>query len=342
MQEEEQKKEEKRQEKVKLAIYWGAACGGCDIAILRIDERLLDLAEIADIVFWPAALDYKHADLEKMEDKSIDLAIFNGAIRNSEDEHMAKILRDKSRLLVAYGSCACEGCVIGLANLSDRDEIFTRVYVDNSSTFNPEGVTPQPEVKVDGNELYLPTFADSVRALHQVVDVDYYVPGCPPEVELTEQLVDIVFNYASTGTGGLPPKGTVIAPNKILCEECPRKRGEKAINKLYRFHEIEPDHDLCLLDQGIICMGPATRAGCKARCVNVNIPCTGCMGAPEGIDQGTAMANALASVLGVGAEENEIEEIINQIKDPVGTFYLYSFPISILNRVKEKEKGVQE
>lgn len=328
--------QEKEQEKIKLAIYWGAACGGCDIAILRIDEKLLDLAEIADIVFWPAAMDFKHADLEKMEDKSIDFSIFNGAIRNSENEHMAKILRDKSKVLVAYGSCACEGCVIGLANLSDREEIFRRIYLDNNSTVNPEGITPKPEVKVDGNELTLPTFDNRVRALHQVVDVDYYVPGCPPEVELTEQLMDIIFNYASTGE--LPPKGTVIAPNKILCEECPRKRGEKKIDKIYRFHEIEPDPDICLLDQGIICMGPATRAGCKARCVNVNIPCTGCMGAPQGIDQGTAMANALASVLGVGAEESEVEEIINQIKDPIGAFYLYSFPISLLDRVKSQQK----
>ncbi|MFO7967591.1 MAG: hypothetical protein R6U44_08340 [Archaeoglobaceae archaeon] len=321
-------------EKLKLAIYWGAACGGCDIAILRIDEKLLELAEIADIIFWPAAMDYKYEDLKGMEDKSIDVAVFNGAVRNSENEHMAKLLRNKSRIMVAYGSCACEGCVIGLANLWSKDELLQRVYHEDSGTVNPQRVTPQTRLSVNGNELTLPSLHDNVKPLHQVVDVDYFVPGCPPEAELTGQLVDILSSYVSTGE--LPPKGTVIASQKVLCYECPRERGEKAIDKIYRFHEIEPDPEKCLLDQGIVCMGPATRGGCKARCINVNIPCTGCMGGPEDIDQGTAMANAVASVLGVEVDDSEVDEVINQIKDPIGTFYLYSFPVSLLDRVKRR------
>ncbi len=321
-------------QKVKLAIYWGAACGGCDIALLRIDEKLLELVEIADIVFWPAAMDFKYEDLEAMEDKSVDVAIFNGAVRNSENEHLAKLLREKSKVMVAYGSCACEGCVIGLANVVDRDELLKGIYLDNTTTANPDQILPQTEVKIDGNELTLPSFYDNVSALNQIVDVDYFVPGCPPEAELTMQLVDVVSNYASTGE--LPPKGTVIASQKVLCNECLRERGEKSISKIYRFHEIEPDSERCLLDQGIVCMGPATRGGCKARCVNVNIPCTGCMGGPEGVDQGTAMANALASVMGGEVEDSQVNEVINQIKDPIGTFYLYSFPVSLLNRVKRR------
>lgn len=321
--------------KLKLAIYWGAACGGCDIAILRIDEKLLDLVEIADIVFWPAAMDYKYEELESMEDKSIDVALFNGAIRNSENEHMAKLLRDKSRIMVAYGSCATEGCVIGLANVMDRDELLKGIYQDDTSTANPEHVIPQTEVKINGNELTLPAFYDSVKALHQVVDVDYFVPGCPPEAGLTAQLVDILSNYASTGE--LPPKGTVIASQKVLCDECPRERGEKSIGRIYRFHEIEPDPERCFLDQGIICMGPATRGGCKARCVNVNIPCTGCMGSPENIDQGTAMANALASVLGVEVEDDEVDGVINQIKDPIGCSTFILSPFLCWRALREEE-----
>ncbi len=320
--------------KLKLAIYWGAACGGCDIAILRIDEKLLELAEIADIVFWPAALDYKYEDLQRMEDKSVDVAIFNGAIRNSENEHMAQLLRDKSKLMVAYGSCACEGCVIGLANLTSKDVLLKRIYQEDTGTINPEQVIPQTEVNINGNELTLPALHDKVKPLHQVVDVDYFVPGCPPEAELTGQLVGILSSYASTGE--LPHRGTVIASQKVLCHECPRERGEKAIGKIYRFHEIDPDPERCLLDQGIVCMGPATRGGCKARCINVNIPCTGCMGGPEGIDQGTAMANALASVLGAEVEDSEVKEVIDQIKDPIGTFYLYSFSVSLLESIKRR------
>lgn len=329
--------------KIKLGIYWAATCGGCDIAILRIDEKLLDLVAIADIVFWPVAMDFKYKDVEKMDDKSIDVLIFNGAIRNAENEHMAKLLRAKSKIVVAYGSCACEGCVIGLANLADKDEIFKTVYADTISTVNPEFTTPQTKLKVDDEELTLPEFYDTVKALHQVVDVDYYVPGCPPEPELTEKLVSVVADFVSTGK--LPPKGTVIASQKSLCEECPRDQDKKSISKIYRFHEIIPDPKKCLLDQGIICMGPATRGGCGAKCIDANIPCTGCMGAlPDVVDQGAAMLSALASIWETENEKEltdaEVQEMTDQIKDPIGVFYLYSLPVSLINRrVKEEKRG---
>src|SRR5512137_126556 len=102
--------------KLKLAVYWGAACGGCCVSVLDVHETLLTVIEHAELVFWPIALDTKYADVEAMEDKSIDLCLFNGAVRNSENEHMAHVLRAKSKVLVAYGSCAHMGGIPGLAN----------------------------------------------------------------------------------------------------------------------------------------------------------------------------------------------------------------------------------
>jgi len=87
-------------EKLKFAFYWAASCGGCEIAVLDINEKILDVVAIADIVFWPVALDYKYKDVEAMPDKSIDICFFNGAIRTEENEHMAKLLRQKSKILV--------------------------------------------------------------------------------------------------------------------------------------------------------------------------------------------------------------------------------------------------
>ena len=78
--------------KLKLAVYWSASCGGCDVTILDIAERVLDVIAIADIVFWPVATDFKHKDVEAMADNSIDVCLFNGAVRNSEQEHIAKLL----------------------------------------------------------------------------------------------------------------------------------------------------------------------------------------------------------------------------------------------------------
>lgn len=320
--------------KLKIAFYWAASCGGCEIAVLDLNEKILDVAQLADIVFWPVAMDIKYKDVEAMPDNHIDITFFNGSIRNSEQEHMAKLLRKKSKKLVAFGSCAHEGSVPGLANLHDKEEIFNQVYVNEKSNVNPQAVTPKPETQVKEGTLKIPEFYDTVKTLSQTVDVDYTLPGCPPPVKLIASAIDAI------ASGQLPPKGSILAPPKALCDECPRKRDNKRIDKIYRVYEKEPEPEKCLLEQGILCMGPATRSGCGAQCINVDMPCTGCGGkAPNVPEQGAAMISALASILGYnGIEgkstytEKEIEDLINQIKDPTGTFYMYSLPSSILKR----------
>ena len=102
--------------KPKLAMYWAAACGGCEIAVLNIGEKILDVDAAFDVAFWPVAMDAKYKDVEAMPDGSITLTLFNGGIRNEENEYMAGLLRDKSQILVAFGSCASEGCIPGLAD----------------------------------------------------------------------------------------------------------------------------------------------------------------------------------------------------------------------------------
>jgi len=110
--------------KGKLALYWAASCGGCEIAVLAVNEKILDIANAFDIVFWPVAIDAKVKDVEAMPDKSIDVCLFNGAIRTSEQEFMARLMRQKSKVLVAFGACATDGGIPALANVTNREEIF--------------------------------------------------------------------------------------------------------------------------------------------------------------------------------------------------------------------------
>lgn len=324
-------------EKLKIGFYWAASCGGCEIAVLDINEKILDVVKLADIVFWPVAMDVKYKDVEAMPDKYIDICFFNGSIRSEEQEHMAKLLRRKSKTLVAFGSCAQEGCIPGLANLHDRKEIFSKVYLHSKSVSNPNGVLPQTRTEVKEGLLKLPEFYDTVKTLDQTVDVDYYLPGCPPPVKLIANAVDAI------AKGALPPKGSVLAPLKSVCDECPRKKENKKISKIYRVHEKVPEPERCLLEQGIICIGPATRSGCGAQCLTVDMPCTGCGGpCPNSPEQGAAMMSALASILGLEGEQEhytdeDVEALMNQIKDPVGTFYMYSLPSSILRRKVMKQ-----
>ncbi len=312
--------------KLKLALYWAAACGGCDVAVLDINEKILDVANLADIVFWPIALDFKYHHVEAMPDKSIDVCLFNGAIRSSEQEHIAKMLRAKSKVLVSFGSCACFGGIPALANFATRAEIMERVYIEAPSNENPNKTLPQTKVSVPEGELTLPELYDNVLTLAQVVPVEYFVPGCPPTVDLILKVVNAL------ATNSLPPVGAVIASDKTLCDECDRKKENKKITKIYRTQEIIPDPERCLLEQGLLCMGPATRGGCGALCVKVNIPCRGCFGPPPGVaDQGAKLISAIASIYETNGKQ-DIEKMVNELVDPAGTFYRFGMSVSMLKR----------
>ncbi len=315
--------------KPKVAFYWCASCGGCDEAVVDLAEEVLAIVEAVDIVFWPVALDFKRSDLEALGNGELAASFVNGAVRTSEQREMAELLRRKSGAVVAFGSCAQLGGVPGLANLHDREAIFERVYLEAPSVANEEGTLPKEETSVPEGHLSLPAFYDSVLALDQVVDVDYFLPGCPPPVRLIRDAVMALVE------GTLPEKGAVLAPDVALCSECPRSptKPEKLLVKSFkRPHEIVADPELCLLAQGLVCLGPATRAGCDAACIGGNMPCTGCMG-PTGrvIDQGAKALSAIASILDSDDEE-EIAALTAEIVDPVGTFYRFGLPASLLHR----------
>lgn len=312
--------------KLKLALYWAASCGGCDVAVLDTNEHILDIAAVADIVFWPVALDFKYSDVEAMPPGSIDVCLFNGAIRNSENEHVAKMLRERSKVMVAFGSCAVSGGIPALANFTDKNSILRRVYVETPSTDNPGGVLPQTTWKVLGNDLSLPEFYNRVRSLNQVVEVDYYLPGCPPVAERIWEVVQAIVS------GSLPPRGSVVGvTDKSLCDQCSREKKEKKVKRFYRPHQIIPKPDICLLEQGIICMGPVTRGGCGAQCISANMPCRGCYGPLPGIaDQGAKFLSTLGSVMEAGSQK-EAGEIADQIADLAGLLYRFDMSTALLS-----------
>ena len=325
--------------KPKFAMYWAASCGGCEIAVLNIHEKILDVDANFDIVFWPVAMDFKYKDVEAMPDKSITLTLFNGSIRNDENEHMAKLLRQKSVILVAFGSCATEGCIPGMANFSSTEEIFDAVY-EGVSTENPEHIRPQYSYDMPEGTITIPVFYPVMRTLDQVVDVDYFMPGCPPESHQIAAVIDLVI-AALKGEAELPPKGSVIgAGDSTVCDDCSRTRNVKKIKKFVRIHEVEyVDPELCLLEQGIMCNGPATRNGCGALCPAVGAACIGCYGPAEGVlDYGARLMTAVASVIDSN-DPDEIEEILDGLVDPAGTFYRFSLPHSLLQASKSAWAG---
>jgi len=333
-------------DKITIALKRGASCVGCDIAIVNFNEELFTLLEVADIVFAPTLIDVKYDDLRKMPDKSITIGFYHGAVRNSDNEEFAHIMRQKCQILIAYGACAHMGGIPGLANVSTKQAILNKVYKETFSAVNPEGTLPLEKMQDEaGRELTLPRFYDQVLTLDDVVDVDYFVPACPPTPDMNMQILGMVKAFVTEGKP-LPPKGTVIASEKTLCDECKRDRGDKIeVDRLYRVHEKEFDTEKCFLDQGVICLGPATRAGCGAVCTETNMPCRGCMGPTAAVtEQGASMLSALASVYGLTDRESEmseeeIDKLMSNILDPLGCFYRFSLPKSQLGRVVSDTKG---
>lgn len=319
-------------ERLKLAFFWGGSCGGCEIAILDTDTGILEIGDFADIVLWPIAIDAKYADVEALPHKSIDVCLYNGSCRNSELVKMAKLLRVKSKIMIAFGTCACHGGVPALANFANREEVFDRVYISSCSTHNPDRIVPQAVVKVPEGEVTLPEFYNQVLPLDQVVNVDYYIPGCPPHPEL------IMIAIGAIKSGNLPPKGSMIYNSSTVCKECPREQNEnKKIRDFQRIYEVTHiDQNRCFLEQGLLCCGPATAAICQAACIKANMPCRGCSGPPPEIrDQGAKMISVLGSIVDTKDPE-EFEKIISQIPDLGGIFYQFSLGSAILNHKRTK------
>ncbi|HOJ59504.1 MAG TPA: oxidoreductase [bacterium] len=314
--------------KPKVGFNWMASCGGCEEAVVDLDEAILDVVAAVDICFWPCAMDFKKDDLRAMADGELAVGFVNGAVRTSEEEEMAHLMRQKSKVLIAFGSCSHTGGIPGLGNLFPKEAILWNSFVESPSTENPDETIPQPETQRPEGLVTLPALQDTAKALDQVVEVDYYLPGCPPPVRLLKGALEAIL------TNQWPPKGSVLAPDVAQCQECDRRetKPEKLeLKELKRPHEVIADPEKCLLAQGLFCLGPVTRAGCDAACIKGNMPCTGCLGPTSRVrDYGAKALSGFASILDA-KEEAEIDKLLDQIVDPEGTFYRYSLPTSMLH-----------
>jgi F420-non-reducing hydrogenase small subunit len=302
-----------------------------------LHEAVLDLVETIDIALWPVALDTKRKAVQAWKPGDVAVAFINGAVRMTEQEDWVKLLRQKCPLVVAFGACAHLGGIPGLANNTTREEILANKYARAPTLENPEGIYPREACQVEGHALELPRFWNEVKPLNQVIDVDYYLPGCPPPASSVAAAIRAVLNAE------LPPKGAVLALDKSLCESCPRRDSKPEQFSISRFKRIAtsiPDPEECFLAQGYVCLGPATRTGCGERCLRGNMPCRGCFGPTPGCpDQGAKILSMVCS-LGAAEDEREASEFAETLVDPLGTFYRFSLPASLLRRSRQREEPV--
>jgi F420-non-reducing hydrogenase small subunit len=276
---------------------------------------LLDVLPELEIVYWPAVVDYKLKDLENLPDESIHFGFVEGSGRTEEDIHLLRVMRQKSKILVAWGSCSVYGGIQGLGNLWKIDELVDRKFMKADTITDPR--IPDQHV---------PPFTEHVKPNPDIVPFEVILPGCPPTSQNTLDAVTALLS-------GKP----FDLPEKTVCDECPKVKEDKHIKKFHRTHEGKIDSDKCLLDQGYLCLGFATIGMCGAQCPTVNTPCKGCFGPPLRIsDHGAKIISALGSIAEMSPEELE-----EHFKDPIGSFYFTDYAASYLSRIKEKEREAE-
>ena len=242
----------------------------------------------------------------EMEIPAADVGLISGGIRSEEHKKLAQEMRKKCKILISLGSCACFGGIPALANQFSKEELLEKVYRDSVTT--EKNGLPHEQI---------PELTDRVYALHEVVKVDAYLPGCPTTPEMVAgALVALVEG-----------KPLPVLPSKSVCDECPTKREKKAVSTLKRRYEapdFKPGAPLsemrCLMEQGILCLGPATRAGCggsegNPRCIRAYMPCEGCFGPLS--EKANPMVDMMGALSSIGLDPK-------QIPDRAATFNRFS------------------
>jgi F420-non-reducing hydrogenase small subunit len=292
---------------VKVAEEWLNICGGCEVTILDIGEPLLDLLPQLQFVHIPVLMDHKYfgqtGEKEELEVPEADVGIISGGIRNEKEKHVAEEMRKKCKTLIALGSCACYGGIPAMANMFPLEALYQKVYRESKTTDAAE--TPSDN---------LPPLLDRVYALDEVIDVDVRIPGCPTNP-------DIIVQALTSLLEGKPFE----LPERSVCDECPLKREKKAAGGDIKrtlesadFKQGAPwDHTRCFMEQGYLCLGPVTLAGCGhregngngvtiPRCVKGYMPCRGCFGPiREGANPMVDMMSAISSI---GLEAKQVAD----------------------------------
>ncbi|MEI7892273.1 MAG: hypothetical protein WCI05_04250 [Myxococcales bacterium] len=290
--------------KVRLNTDWLSDCGGCHIAIVDIHERILELLGAIELQRCPVLTDIKGYP-------DADLGLVSGAIRTEHDRHSAEAMRKSCKRIIAFGTCAVYGGVPGAGIVHTREQILDVAYGHNPTT---EGHT-LPGDGVDSLEKL-------VTPIDEVIEVDLYLPGCPPHPAF-------IFDALLAVIEGRPPK----AKDETVCARCHRRMERTEVSHVRANHDGIANRTQCFLSQGYVCLGSVTLDRCMAPCPNNGVVCTGCAGPTMQVltepnrDIRTEVGDRMAALTKIPRKE-----VIESIERAAKTHYAYAMASEMIGK----------
>jgi F420-non-reducing hydrogenase small subunit len=285
-----------QQDKVTVSFEWLSGCSGCELATVDMHERLLQVLDDIELVRIPILMDVKGYPRAK-------LGIVTGALRTEHDVHCAHEMRKSCDAILAFGICSVYGGPQGSGYAHTLGEIEDAVFRQNPTTRTR--FVPDQDV---------PKLLDELKPVDAEIEVDYYLPGCPPNPYYVAESLKAVVQ------GRTPEFG----PHNV-CFRCHRRMLKSEVTKLQRIHEVEPRDDVCMMSQGVLCMGSTTLDRCLAPCPQRGTPCTGCAGPSEHVildpqrDIRTEVAERMSRMTQIPRED-----IVHEIEQRAKTYYAYA------------------
>jgi F420-non-reducing hydrogenase small subunit len=262
------------------------------MSLLNAGGPSLSLLAGFDILHMPILMDHKYFGVggptQQIDIPKAGVGLISGGLRNEQQLRIAEKMRRQCDIILAFGTCAAYGGIPAMMNLFEDEDLFRRYYRTAEGT----DAAPDP-LQV------IPPFLERTFALDEKIGVDFVVPGCPPHPDSIASALESILE-------GKSPQLPLVS----VCDSCPAKReGKGSVQRIRRFVKnarYQPDKPIsemrCLLDQGFLCMGPVTLAGCAGmnggppRCIEARVPCRGCHGpVRKGGNQIMDMLNALVS-----------------------------------------------
>lgn len=282
--------------KARISTEWLSGCSGCHVAMVDLHEKLLNLVDEVEFVRIPVLLDEKGYP-------EADIGIVEGAIRSGHDRQCLLKMRESCKKLVAFGTCAVYGGPSGIGWLYGKDVILNKIYRE-TATSSKDGLMPEGA----------PELEQSVIPIDEVVDIDFYIPGCPPHPYFIALAIKTLLGDS------VPPMQA-----RTVCSACSRKMEKREGVKLQKGMSSASEEDVCLLSQGVVCLGSVTLDRCQAQCPNKGVACAGCAGpsvdliTEPHLDIRTLIARRMSLLTGI-----DRQEIIDYMESEAKTFYSYA------------------